>query len=503
MFMVLSVKEGTAMSNRLFKGVLLATSAVVVVAFAAPASAQTTADQAARIAALEAQLAEISQALTDLKTSTAATTDDLSKRLNATTIALPSGKPALATVDGAFTANIRGVIQLDAAQYRQEDVRPATVVGRDLNSGTNFRRFRLGVEGKVFRDFDYSLLTDFGGAGVDGPGVIQEAYVQYNGLLVPGVTVGGAPAALRIRAGAFAPNLGLEDAASTSFAIFPERATPAELARSLAGADKRIGLQVGLNSDRWLVSAAVTGAKAGDAATTDEQLGYLGRAVFTPIKEPGFLIHVGVNGSVVAQPAQAAFAGPYNITLSDRPELRVDGTSLISTGAIDARNASHVGGELAVQKNNFLLQGEYYQYKIGRRLPTAGQTDPKFDGWYAEASYIFGVTAPRKYNVVTGAFDAPTIAKTYSLRDGGWGAWEIAARYSDANLNDNVFSTTASNRVRGGDQKIWTGQLNWFLNSSLKLGLSYYDVQVDRLDAAGARAGQDYQAVNFRTAFAF
>ncbi|MDB5441148.1 MAG: phosphate-selective porin, partial [Caulobacteraceae bacterium] len=468
------------MRRSIFKSALLsAGGAAALLAFAAPASAQP-ADQAARLQALEDQVAALSSQIADLKASTSAATDDLSNRVNATTIALPNGKPSFATADGAFTANVRGVIQLDAAQYFQKDSLPASVTtGRDLNSGTNFRRFRIGLDGKLFRDFDYSILTDFGGAGVDGPGVIQEAYVQYNGWTLPGITVAGAPAPVRIRAGAFAPNLGLEDAASTSTAIFPERASPAEVARGLAGADKRIALQVGVNSDRWLVSAAATGAKAGDAATFDEQLGFVGRIAGTPVKAPGVLLHVGLNGSIVTQPAQTAAGAVRTITFSDRPELRVDGTQLVSSGALDATRASHVGAEFALQAKNFLLQSEVYRYHIDRRNPAVRDDD--FYGWYAEGSYIFGATAGRKYNVTNGAFDAPTIAKNFSVKDGGLGALELAARYSVTDLDDHTRALPTINQVRGGKQTIASGQINWFLNPALRLGVTYYDVRVSRL----------------------
>ena len=44
----------------------------------------------------------------------------------------------------------------------------------------------------------------------------------------------------------------------------------------------------------------------------------------------------------------------------------------------------------------------------------------------------------RLYNASTAAFDGPAVAHPFSLSDGGWGAWELAARYSDADLNFNA-----------------------------------------------------------------
>ena len=70
---------------------------------------------------------------------------------------LPNGKPAFATADGAFTANIRAIVMMDAGKYFQDNNLGSSVVGRDLNEGVNFRRARIGFDGRVFKDFDYSM----------------------------------------------------------------------------------------------------------------------------------------------------------------------------------------------------------------------------------------------------------------------------------------------------------------------------------------------------------
>lgn len=456
----------------------------------APDPATLTPDQ--RIALLEQQLAALQAQIEDLKTQTASGISAVRADQQATTVSLRNGRPTLATGDGQFSASIRGVMQLDTAQYFQDDSLPASVTaGRDLNSGTNFRRGRLGVEGRLFGDFSYNVLLDFGGSGTDGATTLHELWVQYDGFKP-----------LKLRVGAFPPNLGLEDAASTNGSLFPERPSSAEIARSLAGADKRIGLQLLGSGDRWLVAAAVTGAKTTDSASFDEQLGYTFRVAGTPLKGYDWRIQVGANASIVAQPAQTTLAGPYPVTLTDRPELRVDGTQLISSGAIDASGARHWGLEAAGQWKGVLIQGEYFDYRIDRRNPAPGIHDPEFDGWYVEGGWVLTGEA-RKYNPDTAAFDAPPVAKPFNLKDGGWGTWELAARYSVVDLNSDPFAPLAGNRIRGGEQTITTLGVNWFLNPSLRLSLDWLDVSVDRLTAGGLRAGQDYQALNLRSQFAF
>ncbi len=469
---------------------------VSFMAMAGAASAQTSApaDAEARIAALEAQLKALSGQIADLKAATAAGLKDVRATQSATTVSIAGGKPTIASGDGAFSATFHGVMQLDVAQYYQDKGLPAVLGNaRDLNSGTNFRRGRLGVDGKAFKVFDYGILLDFGGAGTDGSTVLQELYLQYN------------YAPFKVKVGAFAPNVGLEDAASTNGSLFPERPSAAEAARGLAGADRRISLQAQTVGERWILSGAVTGAKAGDAQTFDEQLGYVLRLAGTPLKGQDWLIHAGVNASGVITPAQTtAVTGAYGVTLQDRPELRVDGQQLIGSGSIDAAGAHHYGLELAAQKKNLLIQGEYFDYKIERRNAAAGVSDPKFTGWYVEGGLVL-TGESRKYNTGTFAFDAPTIAKPFDPKKGQWGAWELAARYSVLDLNHHENAALAADRVRGGEQTISTVGVNWFPNSVTKFSLNYLDVSIDRKDPAGGLVAlsQDYQAVNFRSQFAF
>src|SRR5262249_10835191 len=148
-------------------------------------------------------------------------------------------------------------------------------------------------------------------------------------------------------------------------------------------------------------------------------------------------------GTYVARPANTA--GPnaaginpvnaYVIALSNTPELRVDGTKLINTGNIDARDASEVGLEFAVQKGPFFLQTEYEWFHVDRT--DIGLSSPHFDGWYIEGSWV--ITGERRvYDKQTAAFNAPPVAHPFTWGGGGWGAWELAARYSDVDLNYNA-----------------------------------------------------------------
>jgi phosphate-selective porin OprO/OprP len=436
-------------------------------------------------------------------------------------VSLANGRPTFATADGQFTASLRGVLQLDAAQYIQQAPGPLSTDprrgsfndaienehARDLNDGANFRRARIGIEGKAFGDFEYNFLYDFGGSGVEEAGKISAAWVQYNGL-----------GPVRIRVGAFSPPAGLEEAVSTNGSLFAERASPSELVRGIASGDGRTAAGVFSNGERWQFSAAFTGNVIG-TQTYDEQLGFVGRFSLVPFKREASLVHLGVNTSIVINPAAT---GPdvspgvgTPLRLRDRPELRVDGTRLVDTGNIDADGLTAWGLEFGAQHRNLYVQAEYFDIRVQRRVSLLA--DPHFSGWYAQAGWTL-TGEPRRYAAANGVFDSPRPVKPFNVRKGNWGAWELAVRYSDLDLNyraGSAGSAPGADAIRGGEQKILSVGLNWYLNNVLRLQAAFPDVSVDRLSpggaafgagatpAAGIQVGQDLQIWSLRTQYAF
>jgi phosphate-selective porin OprO/OprP len=231
------------------------------------------------------------------------------------------------------------------------------------------------------------------------------------------------------------------------------------------------------------------------------------------------MAHLGVNGSYVVNLADnvgpdangLTAANATTVQFRDRPELRNDATRLVDTGAINADHAWHWGLEGAFQHANFLVEGEYFRFGLNRRQSLLA--DPRFSGWYIEGSWLItGET--RRYNAVNAVFDGPSPQYAWVPGSGGYGAWELAARYSDVNLDFRpgaAGTAPAADAVRGGEQQIWTVGLNWFVNNNIKFMLDFQDVRVDRLSPnaatfltpVGAQIGQHYQAVAIRTQLGF
>jgi phosphate-selective porin OprO/OprP len=509
-------------------GWLATTAAMAVIAFAGAAMAQEDADPQAtappapvrpsdprdaqifdlqqRLDAQQALIDDMRDQLGDLKSSVSSNIKDVrDTAANADRAVIVGGKPSIQSADGRFTANLKGVMQLDAAAYFQDNVTAAQTDthARDLNDGVNFRRARIGIDGKLFGDFNYSILYDFGGTGAEDAGKIQELWVEYAGFKP-----------LKVRVGAFAPNVGLADATSTNGMLFLERPAPAEIARTVAGGDRRVGLQVQGTGETWLVAGAVTGptisslnstASGFNAQNFDEQLGYTGRVAWTPIKGEDWRAHLGLNGSVVTQVGDTgpASAVRYPFQLRDRPELTVDGTRLIDTGAIDAEGARQFGLEAGFQKANFLVEAEYFDVEIKRRNSTF--SDPSFTGYYVQGSWVI-TGEPRAWSQDTATWGAPKVGKNFNPKAGEWGALEVAGRYSVADLDDNEGNeglATPAGGIRGGRQEVVSVGVNWYLNPIVRLMVDYQHVDIDRLRANGQQIGQDYDALSARAQLAF
>ena len=533
--------------------ILAAGASTAALAQPAPADSRD-----ARIDQLEAEVQTLAAEVQDLKRGQAAQIQTLSNVESrqpappSVLTTLANGVPSIKSADGRFTANLHGILQFDAGEYNQSSLGPITsdfrrsgpalgasasnvdlTHARELKDGDDFRRARIGVDGKAFGDWDYKLIFDFAGTGTEDAGQLYEAWLQYSAVIP-----------VHLRVGAFSPSIGLEDQASTNGMPLLERSVVEDIARGFVAGDTRTALELWGSGDHWLASAAVTGRVIGVLNTGTatavpqsfgDQLGVVGRLAGTPLYGPDWLVHIGVHGSYLIDPPN--LTGPTAtglgvapnaevVAFANTPELRVDGTRLINTGAIPASHASTTGLEFAAQKDNFLFQTEYDYFTVNR---TDVPSTPSFSGYYFEGGWVI-TGEPRVYNRQTAAFDAPIVAHPFSWGGGGTGAFELVARYSDMGLNYRQGAPGTAptpTAIRGGEEQNITVGLNWYPNPFVKFMLDVSEVQIRRLSPCtntgagvnntctgtgstglwntpvGAQIGQSFTDVALRSQFAF
>jgi phosphate-selective porin OprO/OprP len=439
---------------------------------------------------------------------------------------MPNNRPTICTADEQNCIAITSRIHWDVGGY---DYHPNTgaTSPQKLDDGENLRRARIGVVGKFFGDWNYALIYDFGGSsdgfagtgstgaapGVGGATVgflpggavsgVENAFLSYTGLK----PFGGQLAA---EAGVMDLLYTLDESSSSNDIPFMERASSGVIAQNIAAGDFRSAAGARWYTDRFWVGAYATGPATGAIHSasslnpngTTEQLGSFARAAGQLVSGNGYSFHLGGEGEWLIRAPRNEITGAQTLTLNDRPELRIDPTSLITTGALAGVSGAQVySGEAAGTYGPLFFQGEYFWYNVDRGNNVVPLPSVQFDGGYAEVAYaLTGET--RKYNPSAAAYGGIVPANPLSFTENGWGAWEIAGRVSTMNLNDQL---ATANGVAGGRQTIYTAALNWYVNRNVRFMFDYLhgDIAKQISPTNFGDAGSKFNAFAMRTQVAF
>jgi len=141
------------------------------------------------------------------------------------------------------------------------------------------------------------------------------------------------------------------------------------------------------------------------------------------------------------------------------------------------------GAELAWLVGPFGLRAEYITDQSDLERTTGAGALPArpvesrldLDGWYVMGSYW-----------LTGEDDLynkrPQVKAPLApwSEEGGWGAVEVAVRYSEAHFDEDVFTSgLADSRVSSSEVNQWAGGANWWFNPFTKLTVDFYHNHFD------------------------
>jgi phosphate-selective porin OprO/OprP len=441
-------------------------------------------------------------------------------------VGLFKGRPSIYSADGANSLSLVGRLQFDVGNYFQNS---APGVGgargadqrtqRDLNSGYDLRRGRLGITGTYARDWQFDFVAEFGNintagvtqAGASAANPVPGATEVTGQLLTASMTYNGFKN-IALVAGYTDVYDAFGEAVSSADITFNERPAITNLVTTnLAGNEPRAAFGVLGSGERWYGEGWVTGAQNTDPVN-GQQAAVAARGGFLPYKAADSFFAFGGSGSYIFNPPHNDAAtgtssngvspvGKTSFTLSERPELRIDPTNSITTGAINASHAGHYGLEFAGAWKSLWLDGEIDAITVEQIKSSPAQTIPapdlSFSGYYAELGY-FLTGEQRPYSTAKGAWTTVRPTNTFSLSGSGWGAIEVAGRYSFADLNSG---TPSQGGVFGGKQSIYQIGLNWYPVPNVRFLLDYLIAGVDRRTSAGAPAGQVTGVTNLGTSF--
>lgn len=423
---------------------------------------------------------------------------------------MAGGRPTFTAFGGKGSLQIGLQAQFDAGTYMESNT-SVRRSGVDLGDGVNARRIRIPFVFK-YGDFVANVTPDFGGSpdGRQNSQYLYEANLNYTPSQVKGLT---------LSVGYLQPNISLLDASSSNDFLFMERPAIMDLERNIAAGDARASVGAKYFQDQFFVSAYLTGQAYGGQSTytstgsttkasNGQQTAAVVRLAGRPYYDADTDVHVGFSGTEVFSLNQTGSATD-SFSLSVQPELRVDTNKLINTGAISGADGVYTWNpELAVRYKNFLLMGEYVDIGVLRSQgPGLNRPALNFTGAYADASWVItGET--RQYQTSRGGFGGVKPDHPFNLDTGDLGAFELAARYSETDLNDHVQRFTAASSLggnAGGQQNIIQIGLNWYPNEHLKFMTDYQFVDVSKLGGATLQnqTGLRYQSIGFRAQVAY
>ncbi|WP_332769491.1 OprO/OprP family phosphate-selective porin [Phenylobacterium sp.] len=336
----------------------------------------------------------------------------------------------------AYTAKLRGRIHADA--WRVDDGA----------SGTELRRARIGVEGRVAA-MPYVIEADFAGNTVS----LQDAFFA--------IPLG---ARAQVRLGYHKVPFGLDDQTSDNYNLFLEH--PAGIDPFVPG--RGVGASVWAKGARWFATAGLFGEGENDArdGLTDESLTLGGRVAWAPVLEQDRYLHLALAAY------HAEFNGPLTLRLRARPERHL-APYVVDTGMIGADAADAIGLEAAFSAGAFGVAAEAALMEVS--APTA---DPTYGGYSIEAWWTL-TGEFRPYKIDGAVFDR--LKPERPISQGGWGAWQVAARYGALDLDD------------GGlvERELSVGSLglNWHLEDRVRLmfdlNRSHAETAAGTLDQTG------------------
>jgi phosphate-selective porin OprO/OprP len=357
------------------------------------------------------------------------------------------------------TFQLRGRIEAEAVMAAQSAQSQATI--GDLQNGYGFRRVRLGAQGKVGDAGSWVSEVELAGSNVR----LRDVFIGLDAL--PGVQ--------QVRVGHMREPYSLEGMTSSNFITFLERSPVNMLAVArnwgVCGYwwpdDQRVLFSLGVFRD----GTPNTGQSIGDG----DNWAYTTRLTGIPIYEPGGdvfqLVHLGWAFSQRSPPGGVVTFTPRTASnllgVQDNP-----GSPFLPVVNISAHGYQLHNLQAAYVRGPFSLQGEW-------SAAVVQQTDAGtvfVHGLYVQGSY-FLTGEHRGYNRTRGSFDQVEVLHPL-IRDrsdprGGWGAFEVVARYSHLNYDspnlpldvDGEIARTVLNQLDLGT--------NWYLNSHTRLMFNY------------------------------
>jgi phosphate-selective porin OprO and OprP len=408
-------------------------------------------------------------------------------------------KPVPAAKSDFPTFKITGFTQLDGGWFSQDPQNMATV--GNMQDGVGFRRARLAVVGKAAEFTNYMFEIDFATAG--RPSFFdmwaEQANLPYLGTL---------------RAGQYVQPFSVDAMSGFRHLMFLERSLPFFAFVPF----RRVGVEAFDSSDdertNWGYSVFRTGgfnnAPLGDSRFADDFGDVGGYSFSTRLTQlvyydeaanDRYLWHIGGSydysrlgansalGSASPVPFYQARTTPEfflgfaeAVPATFGPATAFAGTPIfVDTGRYEASSFNLFGVETVYQSGPTSVQAEW----MGTVVDSA--VGPIFyHGAYAQVAYRLTGEHRVYYKKLAALGNVVPFTDFISLKPGGivgWGAWEVAARWSYVDLRNPA---SLNGHYLAGTSAVGNGTLNdstigatWFLNANTKIQFNWIHAMLE------------------------
>lgn len=400
------------------------------------------------------------------------------------------------SADKKFSLTLHGLLQADSRWYANDG---GIGGGSTTNDSFVLRRVRPVIQGKVYDNYEFLITPEFGGGSASGSSSVSilDAFVNVNYWKE-----------FQVRAGKFKTPIGLEVLQSDPYRTFAENSLVSDLVPNRdVGVDFHgdIGDKL-ISYDLAAFNGSIDSSSAGQNADYDDEKEIVGRVFAQPFRATdinelrgfgfGAAYSFGNEEGSLTNPRLASYATEGQETFFS---YRNTANTTTKTGSITYGDGDHwrFSPQGTYYYGPFGLLGEYVvsnQDLINNQLSTAGKVTKTRRGqvqneaWEITTSYVLtGEDA---------SFTGVTPRQPFSISQGTWGAWELAARYGELNIGRSAFTgagtTSFADPTKSANRAASFGLgLNWYLNKNVRVTADYYNT-----DFAGGTVSKGSSLLN-------
>ena len=359
-----------------------------------------------------------------------------------------------------------------------------------------FRKVRPYIEGTIDNDYDFRFMPDFAG----GKTIIVDAFVT--GRILPW---------LAVQAGKFKGPVGLERLQPDQYNSFMELGLPSDLVPN-----RDLGVEIGgdiLGGTFGYAVGEFDGVTDGnstdantnpDADNNDGKKDTEARLFTQPFVNSGIEGLKGLGFGIAGTYVQAIGSATNTLLAS----YKTTGQNTFftyrtgTTGTYADGRRERWTPQAYYYVGSFGALAEYVQsnQEVSRQLSATNKRSGDVDNSAYQLSLGYFLTGEKA------TFNSITPLSTFHVGSGGWGAWQLVARYSELKIDNNAFAggaqsfadpTASPRNARAAGVGI-----NWWLNANVKWVLDYEVTQFEG-GAANNANRPDERALTTRFALTF